>query len=292
MAAARIGNFVIERIVEQQRSYGLAQTFFNNLTDDMLAQAQRVLPKAHFSDDGASLVLSFHSFVIKTGRHTILVDCCCGNDKERPQRPYFHQLQTDYLGAMTAANVEPEEIDFVMCTHLHWDHVGWNTRLIDGTWQPTFPNAKYIMARREYEYWDQHYKSGATTPHAQAFGDSVVPIKRAEQAVLVDDGYEVQPGISIEACPGHTPGNMVVNVNSQGAHGVMTGDVLHHPLQLMYPQLTTIADEDSLLAVQTRNGLVERFADTDTIVMPGHFIAPSVGRIHRQAQGNFEFKFV
>lgn len=292
MQAAIIGKYVVERIVEQERPYGVAQTFFNNLTDDMFAAAKRAFPKTQFSDDGLSLMMSFHSFLIRTDRYKILVDCCCGNDKDRPQRPGFDHLKTDYLGSLAAANVKPEEIDFVMCTHLHWDHVGWNTRLVDGAWKPTFPNAKYIMSRREYEYWDKHYQSGATTPHAQAFGDSVQPVKRAEQAVLVEDGFEVAKGISIEPCPGHTPGNVVVNVDSMGSKGVMTGDVLHHPLQLMYPNLTTIADEDSGLAVKTRNALVERLADTDTLVMPGHFIAPSVGRIAKRPEGNFEFNFV
>jgi glyoxylase-like metal-dependent hydrolase (beta-lactamase superfamily II) len=236
-------------------------------------------------------MLSFHSFVIKTKRHTILVDCCCGNDKDRPQRPLFHRLKTGFLDALSAAKVKPEEIDFVMCTHLHWDHVGWNTQLVDGSWHPTFPNAKYIIARKEYEYWDKHYESGADTPHAGAFKDSVQPIMRAQQALLVDAGFEVESGISIEACPGHTPGNVVVNVISEGQRGVMTGDVLHHPLQLMFPELTTIADENSTLAVQTRNALINRVADTDTLVMPGHFIDPSIGKIKARPEGNFEFLF-
>ena len=286
--AATIGQFSIDRIVEQQLPYIDARKFFPELTDEMLAICHRDLPPGQMTRE-SELVLSFHSYVVKTGRHIILVDTCCGNDKERPLRPAFHRMKKDYLPALAAAGVRPEQVDFVMCTHLHWDHVGWNTHLVDGTWRPTFPNAKYIMSKKEYEHWDGVYRSGVRDTHMQAFEDSVMPVHRANQAVLVGDDYELEKGISVEPCPGHTVGNIVINVASGGSRGVITGDVMHHQIQLRFPELSTYADEDAALARITRTALIEKHADTGTLILPGHFPAPSVGRIETAPAGGFRF---
>jgi hypothetical protein len=164
----------------------------------MVGEAQRLLPGRITPD--RKIVMSFHSFVLKTGRYTIMVDTCCGNDKPRPGREQFNIGKLDYLGQLTALGVKPEEVTHVMCTHLHWDHVGWNTRLLNGQWVPTFPNARYIMAKREYDYWDGVYqkeKDKRDNMHVLGFEDSVLPIMRAEKAVLVADDYELDKGISI-----------------------------------------------------------------------------------------------
>lgn len=288
MPAATIGRFAVERIVEQELPYVGALRFFPGLSEDMLAQCHRDLPPGQMTKD-SDLVLSFHSYVVKTGRFVILVDSCCGNDKERPLRPAFHRMNGNYLHALANAGVRPEQVDFVMCTHLHWDHVGWNTRRIDGEWRPTFPNARYIMSRKEFEHWDRHYRSGVADTNAQAFEDSVMPVHRARQAVLVEDDHEVDNGISIEPCPGHTVGNFVVNVSDAGARGVITGDVLHHQIQLRFPELSTFADDDPELARVTRTALIEKHADTANLVLPAHFPAPSVGRIESSPTGGFRF---
>ncbi len=288
MSTTRLGAFAIERVVDVERPYALAREFFPDLTPEMLATCQAELAPGQLAADGR-LEMSFHSFVIKTGRHVIVVDTCCGNHKQRPLRPAFHGMDTGYLGALVRAGVKPEEVDYVMCTHLHWDHVGWNTRLVDGQWRPTFPNAKYIMSKTEFAHWDQAYRNGVRDTHAQAFEDSVDPIVRAKQAVLVDDDYELDHGIALESCPGHSVGNCVIHISSQGQHGVMTGDVLHHQIQLRYPEMSTIADDDRLLARKNRVALIEKHAGTGHLIFPAHFPNPSVGRIEVNQTGGFRF---
>ena len=154
MDRMQLGGLDITRVEELNAPLTSAYQFFPDLTKDMLDAARPEIPEGHLSDSD-EIILSFHSYIVKTGRYTILVDTCCGNDKERPSRPAFSHLNTNYLGTLAAAGCQPEDVDFVMCTHLHWDHIGWNTQLVDGEWVPTFPNAKYIMARREYEHWDR-----------------------------------------------------------------------------------------------------------------------------------------
>ncbi|NJO24196.1 MAG: MBL fold metallo-hydrolase [Sphingomonadales bacterium] len=184
-----------------------------------------------------------------------------------------------FLEKLAAAGVRAEQVDYVMCTHLHWDHVGWNTRLIDGRWVPTFPNAKYVMARGEYEHWDGVYSRGEASVHRTAFEDSVLPIRRAEQAVLVEDDFELEKGIWLEPCRGHSPGNVVINLESKGMRAAVTGDVLHHQIQLVFPEMSTMADADKNLARKTRTALIEKHAGTGHLIMPGHFPTPTVGRI-------------
>ena len=189
--------------------------------------------------------MSFHSFVLRTGRHTILIDTCC--NKSRPGRGQFDEGKNDYLAGLAGIGVKPEEVTHVMCTHLHWDHVGWNTQLVDGQWVPTFPNAQYVMAKREYDHWDAVYakeKDNRANVHALAFEDSVLPLIRAEKAILVEDDFELDHGVSLEPCHGHTPGHVIVNVTSNGQRGVFIGDAIHHPMQVLFPDLSTRADSD------------------------------------------------
>jgi glyoxylase-like metal-dependent hydrolase (beta-lactamase superfamily II) len=285
MSHTQIGSFEIARAVELEFPLAPIRTFFPDLTQEMLDAARPEIPSGHITDDD-HLMLSFHSYVVKTGRHNILVDTCCGNDKERPSRPDFSHLNNDYIGALSRAGVTPEQIHFVMCTHLHWDHVGWNTRLVDGKWVPTFPNAKYVMARREYEHWDAIYQSGVDNRHRNGFEDSVLPIIRAERAVLVDDDFELETGVWLEPCPGHTPGNVVINLKSGDGRGVLSGDVIHHRIQLLHPELSPVpADSDSDLSRKTRTAFIEKHAGTGNVLFPGHFPAPTVGRIESRPGG-------
>ena len=236
------------------------------------------------------LVFSFHSFVVRTGRHTILIDSCLGNDKERPTRPQWHRLRTPYLADLARVGVKPEEVDYVMCTHLHWDHVGWNTRLVNGSWVPTFPKARYIMARREYAHWEGVHRRGDDTPHRTAFEDSVLPVVRTGQAMLVDDDFALEDGLWFEGAPGHTPGNVVIHARSGDARGVFMGDVLHHPIQLLKPEWSTRACSDMALSRDTRLRLMEEHADRGTLVLPAHFPTPTVGHIVRH-NGGYRYRY-
>lgn len=278
-----LGEFRIGRAVEHEGRFVRPEDFFPDWDPAVLEETRDWIGPVMDPASG-QMILSFHAFVLRTARHTIVVDTCMGNDKERPLRPVGHQRKGDFMSTLAAAGARPEEVDFVMCTHLHWDHVGWNTRRVDGRWVPTFPNARYVVARREYEHMDALHARGDQGMHAAAFVDSVQPIVRAERALLVDDDYQLEDGVWLEPCPGHTPGNVVINLRSQGRQGVFSGDVLHSPLQLARPEWSSRACDDPAMSSASRRRFVEEHADTGNLVMPAHFVAPSAGRIVSRAK--------
>lgn len=290
MRPIAIGDYNIGRVAELEFPAFSALEFFPAATPDMLEEARRAYP-GRISADG-KVVMSFHSFVLRTGRHTILIDTCC--NKSRPGRSQFDEGKADYLGGLAGLGVKPEEVTHVMCTHLHWDHVGWNTQLVDGQWVPTFPNAQYVMAKREYDHWDAVYakeKDNRANVHALAFEDSVLPLMRAERAMLVNDDFELDHGVYIEACPGHTPGHVIMNVKSNDKCGVFVGDAIHHPMQILFPDLSTRADSDMDVARASRRALIDKHAGTGNLVMPHHFSTPACGTIE-PAGTAFRFDFV
>lgn len=284
MTTINIGKYAITKVVELERPFAPAQEFFPDLTDDMLATCMRELPAGQLTPDGY-VNMSYHTFLVRTDRFTMLIDTCCGNHKERATRPDFHHLNTNFLATLAAAGVKPEEVDYVLCTHLHWDHIGWNTQLIDGRWVPTFPNAKHVISRTEYDYWDAAYRRGDPSIHCVSFADSILPVKKAEQVVLVDDDHDFDGGIVLEPCFGHSAGHVVVNIADQGARGVVTGDVIHHQLQLRFPLMSTKADTDRDLARKTRTALIEKHAGTGALLLPAHFRTPTIGRIEKAVEG-------
>ena len=244
----------------------------------------------HFFDPVSSEFLSsIHSWVLRTRHHTILVDSCTGNNKSRPTMPRFHELDTSYLERLQTAGVTPEEVDFVMCTHLHVDHVGWNTRLVDGRWVPTFPNAKYVFSQGEHDYWNPELNA-ATQAFGQVFRDSVLPIIEAGQAVIVDHDFELDDQIQIVPTPGHSPGHLSIRLTSAGETGIFSGDVIHQPLQAYYPEWNSRYCINPELARQTRKNLLGHCADTGTTLFPAHFCFPHAGRIRQDGKG-FSFVF-
>jgi glyoxylase-like metal-dependent hydrolase (beta-lactamase superfamily II) len=282
MTTIAIGKYQVTKVVELERAFAPAREFFPDLTADMLDVCMRELPKGQFTADGW-VNMSYHTFLVRDGRNTILVDTCCGNHKLRATRPDFNALNTNFVATLAGAGVRPQDVTHVLCTHLHWDHVGWNTQLIDGRWVPTFPNAKHIISRTEYEYWDNAYKTGSPSIHCVSFEDSVLPIKKAEQVVLVDDDFRFEDGISLEPCFGHSAGHVIVNIADQGRQGVVTGDVIHHQIQLRFPEMSTKADTDPNLARKTRTALIEKLAGSGSLLLPAHFQTPTIGRIERAA---------
>ena len=276
---AVIGEFQISRVVEGEGPLFDAQTFLPDSTPDVIeANADWLIPQ-YIDPDSGQLILAIQSYIVRTPRHTILVDTCVGNDKPRPMRPMWDMMNGPYLADLAVAGVQPEEVDFVLCTHLHVDHVGWNTRLVDGRWVPTFPNAKYIFAKKEYDFWETRHREGTQGPVPNVYDDSVLPVMEAGQAVLVDMDHQIGDGMWFEPAPGHTDGNVVVNLQSNDASAVLSGDVMHHPLQLVRPEWSSRACEDRALSATTRRALIERYADTDTLMAPAHFASPSMGHI-------------
>ena len=285
----KVGEYEISRVVESEVPFIEPHVFLPDFTPDAL-EANRDWLEPRYADPATGkLIFAFQSYVVRTPRHTILVDTCVGNDKPRPNRPAWHLQQWPYLADLARSGVTPERVDFVMCTHLHIDHVGWNTRLDNGRWVPTFPNARYVFARKEYEFWEERDRTGTQGLVLNVFDDSVRPVMEAGQVELVDMDYEFEKGLWFEPAPGHTAGNMVIHLESGGARAVLSGDVLHHPLQLVRPEWSSRACEDRAQSAATRRELIERYADTDTLIAPAHFASPSIGRIV-SSRGAFAYR--
>ena len=229
----------------------------------------------NFVDERGRLILSVHALVVESQGQRIMVDTCIGNDKPRPTRP-FNQLQTNFLGDLEAAGFPPSSIDTVACTHLHVDHVGWNTRLEDGRWVPTFTRARHLFARTEFEYWKENID---VEFFGDVMGDSVLPIADAGLADLVDVDHRINDEVWFESTPGHTPGHVSVVVESKGERAVITGDMIHSPLQCAYPGLTCSADTDAAQGDATRKAFLERYGGTPTLVIGTHFATPTAGRL-------------
>jgi glyoxylase-like metal-dependent hydrolase (beta-lactamase superfamily II) len=277
-----VGDMTIHRIIEQEVPFVDALTFFPGLTPELLAENRPWLEPAALDPASGMVVLCFQSYVVRTPHHTVLVDSCIGNHKDRSTRPPWH-LKTDetYMRALAAAGMSVDDIDIVMCTHLHADHVGWNTRLADGRWIPTFPKARYLFADREYAYWTERH---AKTPIG-CIADSVLPIMEAKRAELVRSDHVLDDHIRLMPTPGHTPDHFAVCLGRGGTEAVLTGDAIHSPLQARYPELSMFSDYDPKLAATTRRRFLERFCDTNTLFCTAHFPSPSAGHLTRWGDG-------
>ena len=231
----------------------------------------------HFLDDKGRFLQSIHSFVIQAPGLTVLVDTCVGNDKDRGGRRPFHMMRTSFLDDLAAAGFPPDSIDVVVCTHLHVDHVGWNTRLANARWVPTFPRARHLFAQREWDHWS----SEADEDTARIMADSVKPVLDAGLADLVATDHRISGELWLEPTPGHTPGHVSVRISSGGADAVITGDLMHHPIQMAEPQWATPFDSDAGTARKTRRAFCERYADGPVTVLGTHFNHPTAGQIIR-----------
>jgi glyoxylase-like metal-dependent hydrolase (beta-lactamase superfamily II) len=274
-----VGDLTIHRAIEQEISFFPALELFPQLTPELLAENRAWLRQAKAMDDQDVLILCFQSYIVRTPHHTILVDSCIGNDKQRPLRPKWHMKTDDaYMRALAAAGVTPADIDYVMCTHLHVDHVGWNTRLENGRWVPTFPKARYVFGKSEYDYWKEQNAKTEVPP----FADSVLPVVEADRADIVSNDFAIGDHVRILPTPGHTPGHVAFTFGKGKDSAVFSGDLMHTPLQTLYPELSPKFDVDPAQAAVTRRNFLERYCDTDTLCCTAHFPSPSVGKIKRK----------
>jgi glyoxylase-like metal-dependent hydrolase (beta-lactamase superfamily II) len=234
-------------------------------------------------DDAGNLVMSVHALVVDTGSRRIVVDTCIGNDKER-SIPNWSHLQTSFLKDLENAGYSRESIDTVLCTHLHVDHVGWNTMLVDGAWLPTFPNARYLIARDEWHYWDAN---DADPLNTNVLDDSVRPVFEAGQVDLVEQTCQVCPEVRLEPTPGHTPGHVSVHISSEGQEALITGDCIHHPCQMSRTDWCSSADTDQAQGRQTRESLLARYADGPVLVIGTHFATPTAGMVRTRGAGGY-----
>ena len=230
-----------------------------------------------FTDDAGLLRMSIHAFVIASRGKRIVVDTCIGNDKERPI-PEWNRQQWPFLANLEQAGYPRDSVDLVLCTHLHVDHVGWNTMLRGGRWVPTFPNATYLIGGTEWDFF-----STAEEPFLKGpVDDSVRPVVAAGMSQLVDDAHRLTDEVWLESTPGHTPGHFSVRISSRGEEAVITGDLMHHPILCRYPEWDNKFDYDGPRAKKTRRAFCERYADSGVLVLGTHFATPSAGRIRKQ----------
>lgn len=242
------------------------------------------LPPLWLRDDG-SWQLTFQSWIVIVEGRVIVIDPCNGNGRPHCQ-PWFANLDFPYIERFAATGIRPEDVDFVFCTHMHHDHCGWNTHLRDGRWVPTFPNARYLFARREFERWDKARPGYRHVDYNEGIYErSILPVAEAGLADLIDDGHRVLAGLTIEAAPGHTLGHSLAHLMSDGQEALFSGDVFHHPLQLVRPEIQFGDCDDVEQAIATRRRLVQRAADSGALVIPAHLPAPHCLRVSRAGNG-------
>ena len=288
MTAITLKDITIHPVVEQQAPFFNALEFFPTLTKEVLEEIQTWLKPTFIDPASGLLLLCVQGFVIRTPQLNILLDSCVGNHKPRPTRPFWDMMNSDrFEKNLATIGLTVNDIDYVMCTHLHVDHVGWNTRLENGRWVPTFPKAKYVMADRELAHWTQKEKDDpASVPWIT---DSVLPIVEAKRAQIVRSDFALNESVEFVPTPGHSIDHFSVLVGRPGQDALITGDMIHSPLQGKYPELGMRADYDSRQAGQTRRKVFERFCDSPTIMCVTHFPTPSTGRLQRWGDG---YKFV
>ena len=288
----KLGELEIHRAIESEVPIFDTFTFFPDATREVVEANKDWLMPRYIDPKTIEVILCIQSYVIKTSHHTILVDTCVGNHKSRPARPSWHMQNSPFIEELASGGVHPEEVDVVFCTHLHVDHVGWNTKLLDGRWVPTFPNAKYIFSRNEFELWAARYEKGETVPVPLVYEDSVLPIVEAGQAIIVEDTHQIDDGMWLEPAPGHTPGHVMLNLKSGEETALMSGDVIHHPLQLIRPEWSSRACEDPHLSAVSRTKMLERVADTNTLLCPAHFGSPTMGHVISHATDGFRYRLI
>jgi glyoxylase-like metal-dependent hydrolase (beta-lactamase superfamily II) len=284
MATWQIGSVTITRIEELLGFASLPpENFFVGFERAVLERHLDWLVPNHYSPGHDRLITSVHSWLIRSGQHTILLDCCAGNHKTRPGFARFHQLDTPYLDQLRQAGAAPEDIDIVLCTHLHADHVGWNTMLRDGHWVPTFPNAKYLFSRIEKEWGNPRHNpvADADLLRSNAYRDSVLPVIEAGQAQLIEGAHAIDDAMLIEPAPGHTRGHITLKLDTGNEKGVFCGDAIHHPLQVYAPHWNSGFCELPQEARVTRRRILEHCAETRALLFPIHFGTPHVAAIVR-----------
>jgi glyoxylase-like metal-dependent hydrolase (beta-lactamase superfamily II) len=270
MRTWQIGDITVTSVIEIDGP-APGKFLFSEATPDVLTE-RHGWARGTFIDDDGMLLTRVQALVVEAGGKTVVIDTCIGNDKQRDV-PAWNNLQLPFLDRFRAAGFDPLTVDAVVCTHLHVDHVGWNTSLVDGEWQPTFPESRYCIAGPEYRHWAE------PNNHTAEFLDSVEPVVKAGLVDLVDVDAEIAPGVTLMSTPGHTPGHCSVRLTSDGATALITGDFVHHPVQFAAPEWCSHFDTDARRGEQTRRDFIADVADTDLLVIGTHFGGPGSGRV-------------
>lgn len=277
----QIGEVKVSKLVEFAMSAAIEDIFAN-----ATSEAFRAIPwlQADFRSPEGLALMSIHALIVETPTRRIMVDTCVGNDKERAS-PGMEHLQTPFLANLEAAGFARESFDVVLCTHLHFDHVGWNTMLVDGCWTPTFPKARYLINRTEYDYWERD--EGVYTGNdwalvqRQTFADSIRPVIDAGLVDLVEGIHQVCDEVSLVPTIGHSAGHVSIRIRSGGKEALITGDMAHHPSQLAYLEWGMPIDHDAEQAIRTRQAMFADAAERDVLMIGTHWPGATAGRIIR-----------
>lgn len=274
LARWKIGDVTITRVVELTQTQDLSW-LLPAAKPDAVRGIDWLRP--HFADEKGFGKLSIHALIVESQGQRIIVDTCIGNDKKLPGMDYWSGRQSDFLTRLAAAGAPADSVDTVLCTHLHVDHVGWNTRMQDGRWVPTFGNARYLWNRAEYAYWDK--AKGAM--FESLMSESVRPVFDAGLVDLVDEDHDVTDEVRLEPTPGHTPGHVSVHITSRGEEAIITGDFVHHPVQCARPEWSSSFDFDAAAGIETRRKFFDRYAGRPVLIIGTHFAGVTAGRLVR-----------
>ncbi len=277
----KIGDVTVTKIVELEATGG-SRFILPDASPEAVRPISWLIP--HFADEQGRLKMSIHALLVEApgadgkGRR-IIVDTCLGNDKKHRRIPTWNDRAGTFLQDLTAAGFAPETIDTVLCTHLHVDHVGWNTRWDGARWVPTFPRAKYLFGRVEFEHWS---RQTTREDMVHVISDSITPIMEAGLAQLVEWDQEICAEVRLTPSIGHSPGHASVLISSQGEHAMITGDFAHHPCQLAHPEWASTADFDKPAAEATRRRIFDELAGKPVLVIGTHFSGPTAGHVVRE----------
>ncbi|MPY96253.1 MAG: MBL fold metallo-hydrolase [Acidimicrobiia bacterium] len=286
-ATFNVGDVQVTRIEEAYGPTFPLDMMFVGFSQDIVDDHGGGAEFSKFYEVDTGMVLcSIHSWLVRTPQSVVLIDTCCGNGKDRPAMPTMHQLDTPFIDRLAAAGVAPEDVDYVVCTHLHVDHVGWNTHLVDGEWVPTFPNATYVMNSTEFDFWKPgNPASAAIEINAGVFEDSVLPAFDRDQVDLWDGDREIDGVLHLETATGHTPGHAVAWLESKGERAVFAGDSMHSPMQVYEPSLGCAFDIDAAAATAARRGLLETCVERGALLLPAHFASPHAWNVVQKGDG-------
>ncbi|MFH8989854.1 MBL fold metallo-hydrolase [Streptomyces sp. NPDC017940] len=271
----QVGEVSVTRVLEYYGPVDLTPAdFFPGIPAHTWQGEEASWLRPDFLDGATGVVRSaVQTWLLRSEGRTILIDTGVGNHKERPYSPVWSHRNTGYLDRLAAAGVTPQDVDVVVNTHLHVDHVGWNTRLEGRDWVPTFPNAVYLMARDDFDFWNpaNEHRSVLGRGNQNVFEDSVAPVHRAGLALLWEGSHRIDAHLRLDLAPGHTPGSSVVTLESGTDRAVFVGDLMHSPAQVLMPDCNSCFCEDPVAARATRRRLLGWAADHRALLFPAHF---------------------
>ncbi|MDO1583409.1 MBL fold metallo-hydrolase [Rhizobium oryzicola] len=278
----KIGNATLDTVVDIDPFALPIDLLFPGKTVEMLADHRSWLEPSHVEFAAGTILLGVQSHVLRVGGRIVLIDTCVGEHRPRPRRADWHQrLASGYLERLGALGIRPEDVDFVLCTHLHADHVGWNTMLADGRWVPTFPNARYLIGRAEYEHWQASEAEQPGSHNHGAFADSVAPLVEADRVDLVEDGFSLFEGVTLQPLPGHSPGQLGLCLCHRSEKVLFCADAVHSPVQVPHPNWASRFCADPQQAIATRIAVFEDSAANGTVLVPAHLRHSSGLRVLR-----------